>query len=92
MAVVDNAERDVVPELGVPLLGVNQMVASTKGSTYGPMSDGVSDWGGGRLISVGVDMITTLGFTSMWRILSCARFVYSGLKARSPRVGAQAVL
>lgn len=29
--------------------------------TYGPMSDGVSDIGGGRLIKVGVDMVAGLG-------------------------------
>ena len=28
--------------------------------TYGPMSDGVSDGGGGRLIKVGVGMIAKL--------------------------------
>lgn len=40
MAVVDKADRDVVPEFGVP----------------GPISDGVtgSEGGGGRLIKVGV--------------------------------------
>jgi hypothetical protein len=46
MAVVDSAEKEVVPELGVP----------------GPMSDGVtgSEGGGGRLISVGVVMMSSM--------------------------------
>lgn len=32
----------------------------TLSMTYGPMSDGVSDGGGGRLIKVGVGMIAKL--------------------------------
>lgn len=46
MAVVDNADSEVVPELGVP----------------GPISDGVtdSDGGGGKLIRVGVDILIAL--------------------------------
>lgn len=72
MAVVERAESDVVPELGVPLNSpvisqVNSLLHVTCRhredgvieSSYGPISDGVtgSDGGGGKLISVGVVMM-----------------------------------
>ena len=66
MAVVDRAESEVVPELGVPLFATSPQCQSTispRGTrnqrSYGPMSDGVtgSEGGGGRLISVGVVIV-----------------------------------
>ena len=55
---VDNAESEVVPELGVPLPGMSsKREKRVWPMTYGPTSDGVSDGGGGRLIKVGVGMI-----------------------------------
>lgn len=63
IAVVDKADKEVVPEFGVPLSPCHQDVSlpiqhRNQGS-YGPMSDGVtgSEGGGGRLISVGVVMM-----------------------------------
>ena len=72
MAVVERAEREVVPELGVPLdlgergkwgglvvWGARESgVKRRERDTYGPMSEGVtgSEGGGGRLINVEVAM------------------------------------
>lgn len=73
MAVVDKADREVVPELGVLLLIITPKVSlplflpcnierhgrQEIGGSYGPISDGVtgSEGGGGRLISVGVVIV-----------------------------------
>lgn len=71
IAVVESADKDVVPELGVPLPPlISELVGSflmltrakrlsrcNREDTHGPISDGVSEGGGGRLISVGVVMI-----------------------------------
>lgn len=62
MAVVDRADSDVVPELGVPLsMSVSWISCgqTSRGITYGPISDGVTDseGGGGKLIRVGVDIL-----------------------------------
>ena len=67
MAVVERADREVVPEFGVPLpspmsatifanSAVSFLGSRPSTTTYGPMSDGVtgSAGGGGRLIKVGV--------------------------------------
>lgn len=59
MAVVERAEREVVPELGVPLMMLGYIVGYVGRWewTYGPMSDGVTgSEGGGRLARVGVVM------------------------------------
>lgn len=50
MAVVDRADSDVVPELGVPLsMSVSWISCGQtgRGITYGPISDGVTDSEGG---------------------------------------------
>lgn len=72
MAVVDSADREVVPELGVPLnhrhtvpkvsQPVPSQIETRRGwRAYGPISDGVtgSEGGGGRLISVGVVIVAS---------------------------------
>ena len=61
IATVDKAESDVVPEFGVPLVTLSVILNDDMfAETYGPMSEGVtgSEGGGGRLISVGVDIST----------------------------------
>jgi hypothetical protein len=89
MAVVDKADREVVPEFGVPLrneksisvhvsLQVVETLEGALGPTHGPRSDGVtgSDGGGGRLMSVGADILllkSRIGFgnsmfVSRWRL------------------------
>ena len=51
----------MVPEFGVPLPGISREQEKwALCMTYGPMSDGVSDGGGGRLIKVGVGMMAKL--------------------------------
>lgn len=55
MAVVDNAESEVVPELGVP----------------GPISEGVtgSEGGGGKLIKVGVVIVASFIRACLYGVL-----------------------
>jgi hypothetical protein len=63
IATVDKALKEVVVELGVPLyeseLGI---LAGKLWRSYGPMSEGVtgSDGGGGRLIRVGVVILSVV--------------------------------
>jgi hypothetical protein len=73
MAVVDRADSDAVPELGLPLnphpspksvnrFSINLHADGDKRS-YGPISDGVggSDGEGGKLMIVGVVMLGKKG-------------------------------
>jgi hypothetical protein len=62
MAVVESVERDVVVELGVPLVKSDVTGVQEK-STHG-ISVGVSglEGGGGRLIKVGVDILSDVSW------------------------------
>lgn len=67
MAVIESVEREVWVLLGVPLpikdtlvsTGVQLKRIRGIGAAHGPMSDGVqgSEGGGGRLMSVGTDIL-----------------------------------
>ena len=79
MAVVESAERDVVPEFGVPLLRQLGCQRVGRVSTHGPKSDGVSglDGAGGRPMNVGVDMFY---FSAFLAVDSLSAFVVRNIQ------------